>query len=291
MKIVQIIGGLGNQMFQYSLALALRRRYGNEVAVDTCFFRGYPLHNHYEIDKIFHATLPVASKREVRNAFRLLVGHYNLSRIYKHCLPCKKTEYREKQATAFNPNVLEDQRATYYDGYWQDHRYLIDVKDDILREFVWRQPLTGKNAELFQQLASGNSVSIHYRGGDYVNHPTFGGICDVDYYKRAIAQIAPCMRPGTLVAIFSNDIATCKEHLCPLLKDCQVVFVDWNQGADSHLDMRLMTACQTNIVANSSFSWWGAFLNQRKDHVVVAPKRWTRNGQTAQRCLPDWLRV
>lgn len=68
--------------------------------------------------------------------------------------------------------MLEDQRATYYDGYWQDHRYLIDVKDDILREFVWRQPLTGKNAELFQQLASGNSVSIHYRGGDYVNHPT-----------------------------------------------------------------------------------------------------------------------
>ena len=73
MKIVQIIGGLGNQMFQYSLALALRKRYGNEVAVDTCFFRGYPLHNHYEIDKIFHATLPVASKREVRNALAITI--------------------------------------------------------------------------------------------------------------------------------------------------------------------------------------------------------------------------
>lgn len=291
MKIVQIIGGLGNQMFQYSLALALRKRYGIEVAIDTSFFRGYPLHNHYEIDQVFQATLPIASKQEVRKAFRPLVGHYNLCRIYKHCLPCKKTEYREKQASAFNPNVLEDPQATYYDGYWQDFRYFIDVKDDILHEFTWRQPLSGKNAKLFQQLSNSESVSIHYRGGDYANHPTFGGICNIDYYKRAIAKIAPHTNPGTLVAIFSNDIAFCRKYICPLLKDYQVVFVDWNQGFNSHFDMRLMTACQTNIVANSSFSWWGAFLNQREANVVIAPKQWTRNGQTAQRCLPAWLRV
>lgn len=291
MKIVQIIGGLGNQMFQYALAVALRNRFEDEVKIDTSFFNGYPLHNGFELQRIFNTTIPIATKEEVRNVYHHFIGHYTLCRIYKHLFPKMKNEFREVRATEYDSNLFAEDINAYYDGYWQDYRYLYPSRLSIKKEFSWKEPLSSVNEKLYNQLLHSNSISVHVRGGDYNNHPVFGGICDLDYYKRAFKLLDKEIDDKTNIVFFSNDQEFCQKEIVPLLKAGHPIIADWNRGKDSYIDMRLMTACKTNIIANSSFSWWGAFLNENKAHKVIAPSKWTNTNQSAVRCIPDWIKI
>lgn len=276
MKIVKIIGGLGNQMWQYAFLIALRERFPlEEVYYDASFFNGYPLHNGFELDIVFNITASQASKRNIRLLYHYFVGKYLYAKLYRHYFPVLKTEIREVEANPFDPDILDREGSFYYDGYWADYRYYNKFYDKILQELSFKNELDSTNKELLNKYSSWIKCSIHIRRGDYLKDPDYIGICDENYYFRAISFVKEKYKNANVVYfIFSNDIPWCKEHLFNQISEINIEYIDWNVGSDSYKDMQLMTFCQVNIIANSSFSWWGAFLNTVPDKIVIAPEKY-----------------
>jgi len=269
MKIVKILGGLGNQMFQYAFYLSLCRRY-KVVKVETGDFDTYDLHNGLELEKIFNIKLdrvaPFMAKLYDSNnrtwAFRKLRRMMNLKHAY----------YQEPSLFKLDYNVFIDSRPMIYWGYWQNENYFKDIANVIREKFSFKEPIDKKNTETYSLIANCNSVSIHIRRGDYIGHELLGGICDLAYYQKAIDLIHNRIDHPHFF-IFSNDIDWCQENL----KVSHSTFISWNSGKESYKDMQLMALCKHNIIANSSFSWWGAWLNENPDKIVITPKVWTNN--------------
>ena len=260
MKIVNILGGVGNQMFQYAFLVALREESGIETAYDASVFKTYPLHNGFELEKLFNITAQQASKKNIRE-LSFYTSNYFWWRVFKRLLH-KKTQVFEPPHSVYTPSLLTDKRDLYYYGIWQDHRYFDSHKDTIRKEFTWKKDLDLTNRTAFDKFSTHDTVSVHIRRGDYLKEWRYKGICELDYYKKAIACVKEQFGQDNLhFAIFSNDIPWSKENIIPLLGENTYTIVDWNQGIASSNDMRLMSACRINIIANSSFSWWAAYLN------------------------------
>lgn len=286
MKIVQILGGLGNQMFQYALALVLKQKFGDDVLIDTTTFKTYPHHNGFELNRVFNISLKEADKKQIISLYHRFTSCYNIVKFYKHIMPKKQNEYREIEAEPFNENIFVDNGNNYYTGYWQDYRYFIDYSSVIKKEYTYKNLPIGKNKECFDLFKNNNFVSVHIRRGDYLSTKGFGGICNTDYYQRAIEYVKGKMT-DVKFAFFSNDIEYVNKEIVPLCKSNSIV-VNWNRGNDSYNDIRLMSACKANILANSSFSWWSAFLNIHSSPLIVAPQQW-HSYQECKRQLPDWV--
>lgn len=291
MKIVNILGGLGNQMFQYALAIALREQFKNEeVLVDTSNFRGYPLHNGYELDKIFNITIRNATFREI-----LKVGypysHYQLWRIGHRLLPKRKTMVTGFQSKDFTYKSINGLGNFYFDGYWQSDIFFRDYKQEIFSEFTFPEIIEDENKAILDDIKNHNSVSVHIRRGDYVNHPLFKNICTIEYYKNSLRKIKE-LTDVDRILIFSNDIEWCKLTFTKEFGDIHTVFVNWNSGMNSFRDMQLMSLCKHNIIANSSFSWWGAWLNQNPNKIVIAPFKWCNREANQQNYIPNsWTKI
>ena len=282
-KIVEIAGGLGNQMFQYAFALHLKNVTNEEVKIDISFFDRHRCHNGYEIDTVFGQKLRKCSDKERKE--RSYVGSEFAQKLKRKLFDIKNTQYVE-QGLPYNSNL--DYQKEYFAGYWQSEKYFHAIKDGIKDFFTFSDPQDKTNIKLLKKIKKSDSVSIHVRRGDYVNHPLYGGICDIDYYKNAIEYIRTNIE-SPVVFIFSNDMQWCKENLH--LSDAN--YIDWNQGADSFRDMQLMSECKHNIIANSSFSWWGAWLNKHSDKIVIAPSKWFNSeDMDARDIIPDgWIKT
>lgn len=291
MRIVKLLGGIGNQMWQYAFMVALRESFPEErVYYDTSFFNGYPLHNGFELDRIFNISGCQASKKDIRKVYHYLIGRYFYSRVYRHYFPVMKTEIREVEICAYQENLLHQVGDYYYDGYWADHRYYDSYRLEILREFEFKQELDYRNKELLDNLKGKPMCSIHVRRGDYLKDPDFSGICDRCYYERAIQKVKQIRGEMTFL-IFSNDLNWCRDNLSPCFGESKVVYIDWNTGKNSYRDMQLMTRCDVNIIANSSFSWWGAYLNQTDNLLVITPKKYKNVEMDFNVFLDSWQSV
>lgn len=298
MKIVNIIGGLGNQMFQYAFAVALKvHNPDEEILIDTSHFhtlffkryKGRNLHYGYEIEKILdNVIIPIATPRQVALLSRYM-PNYLLSRFLRRYLPQRKTEYLEKEDFLFDPEALTKKESLYYEGYWQAAGYFNDIRDKIKDAFRFKA-LDLENLKLVSKLQHPSSVSIHVRRGDYVTNVGFGGICDLGYYSRAIDYVLEHVE-NPIFYIFSNDLKWCEENLVPLMKGNQYYLVSHNKGSDSYKDMELMSFCHTNIIANSSFSWWGAFLNHNEKPLVICPTKWNNRCANTDIYLKSWIKV
>lgn len=289
MKIVKILGGLGNQMFQYAMYLGLKEAFPEEdVKIDISCFKGYSNHNGFELSKVFGVTPEVASFTDVM-AVAYPYWNYRLWQVGSRILPKRKTMCVESHQGRFDATVLTVAGNRYFDGYWQDERYFKHVADIVKRTFD--VPFVDdRNKKAADVIASKNTVSIHVRRGDYINHPVYRGICDKEYYRRAICKIKEVGNPEQY-CFFSNDIEWCRENLLDLIPGKQIVLVDWNKGQHSWQDMMLMRLCKYNIVSNSSFSWWGAWLNMHNDSIVIAPSRWN-NIPDNEFMLPEsWIKI
>lgn len=299
MKIVNIIGGLGNQMFQYAFALALQEKHKNEVVkIDVSHFnyvfikkyKSANLHNGFEIEKVFpKATLQHATPWDLMKV-TWYMPNYVLSRVVRKVLPTRKNEYIQKPIDifAFNEEVLNAKGNGYYEGVWQAIEYHKDIKEKLQEVFAHPQP-NEYNSRLIDEISNCNSVGIHVRRGDYLSADDFSGICDVEYYKKGIAEILSDNEQH-IFYVFSNDIQWCKEHIEPLVKGHNIVYVNGNTGKDSCWDMFLMTYCKDLIIANSSFSWWGAFLNKRVNKVVV-PYPWVKREGKIENYCKEWIKI
>ncbi|WP_343530707.1 alpha-1,2-fucosyltransferase [Pedobacter sp.] len=281
MKVVKILGGLGNQMFQYAFYLALANKYNN-VKIDISDFRNYELHNGLELENVFDIKLQKASRfiTELLDPSYRAWGYRKLRRI----LNLKNTLVVEQNFFSFDKHILNDPKSRIYWGYWQNTQYFEHVANKIRKCFMFKKPLTGKNQQIAEIISSCESVSIHIRRGDYIGHDLLGGICDLDYYKQAISVIENRVITPNFF-IFSNDIEWCEENLN--IKDAH--YISWNKNNDSYIDMQLMSLCKHNIIANSSFSWWGGWLNSNENKIIISPKKWTNNSVNTL-ALEEWIK-
>lgn len=252
-------GRLGNQMFQYAAARGLAARLGVPFALDTrrAIHKGEGvLTRVFDLDLTTPENLPPA-QHERPLAYYVWRGFGLAPKIY-----------REK-GLGYNPafNSLPD--GTYLHGYWQCERYFENIADDIRAAFVPRHPMTPQNAEMAQRIASGPSVSLHVRRGDYLALGAHG-VCDQAYYEAALAALTDGLKSPT-VYVFSDDPQWAKDNL-PL--PFEKIVVDFNGPDTDYEDLRLMSLCQHNVIANSSFSWWGAWLNSNPDKRVAGPAKW-----------------
>jgi hypothetical protein len=285
MKIVQFLGGLGNQMFQYAFYKALQNKY-KDVKVDLLSFNDYKLHNGFELDFIFNIKINKANSF-VSKLYNPKYRNWTVRKL-RRLLNLKKVYFEEKECFIYDENLLAYPSKRFYWGYWQTEKYFKHIEAEIRNDFIFKTPLNKKNELLFEKIKNTTSVAVHIRRGDYVNHPLFGDICDENYYNKAIKHIQLEVKKPTFF-IFSNDMVWCKNQLnLP-----NATYVDWNIGDDSYIDMQLMSYCKHNIIANSSFSWWAAWLNNNGNKIVIAPQMWINNVDNAViDILPtQWIKI
>lgn len=287
MKLVTLSGGLGNQMFQYAFYLSLKMHdekvylYKNKILSNAD-------HNGYELERLFRVE-EVYRGKWITN----LLVKKGIGNIMKHILfPVKVRERRIHDFSIYGDWINRTPcYGVHLVGYWQSERYFEGVLDAVRNSFTFdKQMFNERTKSCFEKMCSENAVSLHVRRGDYLlaeNVRTLGNICDKRYYQRAVGIINKKVN-NPVFYVFSDDIKWTIENV-PLPEN--TIFVDWNRGQDSWQDMFLMSSCKHNIIANSSFSWWGAWLNSNENKLVIAPALWIRNTPAPDVAPRSWVRI
>ncbi len=284
MIVTRLIGGLGNQMFQYAVGRALALRRGTELALDLSAFakpgRGTP--RQFALDA-YELPVRLASAREI---VRLKYGSAWRAKLK---LRQRATYLREGVTNVFDPAVLRAGPETYLRGYWQTEKYFLDAREQLVRDFAPR----GGSApgDLMRAIEALPSVAVHVRRGDYLTDPRARaslGACSLDYYARAGAHLRQALGEPAFF-VFSDDIAWAKANLT---LPGPTTFVSRPEIADAD-ELLLMSRCRHQVVANSSFSWWGAWLNQNPSRLVIAPRQWFRRVESnSPDLVPEsWTRL
>lgn len=297
-KIVKLNGGLGNQMFQYAFACALAKKFDIGVTLDDSWFEDVKQHKNVTIrDFILHAfnlDYEIATKEDLAQV--LPYKHRTkLQKFLWRFLKIKKYKpdtnyFIGKNAFSFDRNLFTSDDYFYYEGYFQNEKYFKHLRENFLSGFTLNTPLDEENQSVLNQIFKTNSVSIHIRRGDYITNPDVykiqGACCPGDYYKKAIKYIVKHVENPHFF-VFSDDIQWVKENF---KIDYPMTIVDFNQNK-SWFDLNLMRNCKHNIIANSSFSWWGAWLNKNPNKIVVTPKKWVLMKQRCSLILKEWVRL
>jgi len=282
---VKLIGGLGNQMFQYALYRALELK-GREVCLDdyTYFNRqSPPPHLVYHLD-IFGLKY---RKMDPDKMPAFLIDPKSLLFRVAHKYNCGLRYYFEKEESKFDSDVFLPQNANkYFEGYWQTEKYFDSFKNEIKKDFHYNGEWSQKNIEYRHSMETSESISLHIRRGDYLKHSVYTGICTEEYYKHAIEYIKGHVT-NPVFFIFSNDLEWCKSFFG---KDDNVVFVEGNDVEHSYMDMILMTYCKHHVIANSSFSWWGSWLSP-EGGITIAPSKWYQNTETPDIWCEGWIKM
>ncbi len=268
MVIVKIYGGLGNELFQYALYRKLQSL-GKEVFCDIQMLEPIRQKNWPTIDIFPNINIPVAGE-ENRKKFGDVSR--SIPARFRRKLRRKKSHvYEERKPKHFQPEVFE-MNQVYLEGYWQSERYFSDIREQLLKDFSFPSVTDRRNQELVSKMEKEISVSVHIRRGDYLegkNREIYGGVCTDTYYHNAVSYFKK-KYPDAHFYFFSNDPA----WVTGRYQGIDMTVVDWNQGINSYWDMYLMSKCNHNIIANSSFSWWGGWLNCYKNKEVIAPMFW-----------------
>ena len=295
MIVGDLFGGLGNQMFQYAFYRAISLERKIPIKFCTSNLEYYKSHNGLEINTIFDINLDIASSEDVATT----VGFFRSFLIVRKIL-------RHKLCSGFNtPSLIYEPhfhffseycqfkcRNIFMSGYWQSQKYFEKHSDAIRQDFKFSLPMNCKNLEVANLIKECISVSLHVRRGDYLkNKKTLDkhGVCSLEYYESSIKLILSEF-PRARFFAFSDDINWVKNFLMPKFKSIEIV--DFNYGKECYNDMRLMSLCNHNIISNSTFSWWGAWLNVNPNKKVIAPKQWFSDVTNCNDLIPeDWIRV
>lgn len=291
MVIVQLKGGLGNQLFQYAIGREIACRNGAELKLDvsifeTCGLRSYRL-NHFNIIEEF------ASQENIQrlNPGRSQPFAWVNSQVKRRLLPYWRQSTIIERCSTFDQDVLKAGKDTYLIGYWQSERYFVGIANLIRNEFTLKENPDGQNQRVLASIEQSNSVSIHIRRGDYVTSPEANqvhGVLGLEYYGGAVDFIASKVSQPQFF-VFSDDMAWVKLHL---KTSFPMVFVEHNDYLRDYEDLRLISHCKYHIIANSSFSWWGAWLSNFPNKIVIAPQRWFAQDEidvSSSRCPPSWV--
>lgn len=293
MIVSRLSGGLGNQLFQYATGRSLAARTGAELKLDSSWIdaRDSKAPGRYELGCF-------AVDAEVSPVWK--VGRLRASKSLRRALQAVRPSRRpflrvivEPSDLAFEPAVLAAGDNTYLVGYWQFEEYFKEHEALIRRELQFVPRLRVENARLAREIERANAVSVHVRRGDYVTserHSRMIGALTPDYYRQAVDFIAE--RVGDIrLFVFSDDPAWCAANLRFRKR---TVLVEHNSAPERAFeDLRLMSLCSHHVIANSTFSWWGAWLNPSRTKLIVAPRQWLRDPVLNRtRSLPHgWIRL
>jgi hypothetical protein len=291
MIISKLCGGIGNQMFQYATGRALSVRLGSPLLLDLSWFeemtgctpRDYEL-GAYELRADTATPRDLASFAVKEGGLlRRLTGRDN-----------RAGRRIEEPLFRYWPGFETLTGDVHLVGYWQSEKYFKEIRSTLQRDFSVARKSTGKNRELADRIGATSAVSLHVRRGDYVDREEtsrFHGTCSIEYYAKSIDYLASRVASPHLF-VFSDDPGWARDNIAA---SCPVTVVDHNDASTSHEDLRLMSLCRHHIIANSSFSWWGAWLCQNPDKILIAPERWfaneEKNGQTDDLIPEGWVRL
>jgi hypothetical protein len=275
MIISKLLGGLGNQMFQYATGYALAKNLNLPYRIDTILLSKYNRHNGYQFNEIFDYKFEIASYLELCSLLKFktyFVVNESINKVNPYTFNSKKNIFRE-----YSHNYINDfdkiNTSCYISGYWQSEKYFKKYENDLRKIFEFKNSFSKLNKLHENEILNSNSVSIHVRRGDYIsntNASKYIGICELTYYKKAIEIISNKI-DKPFYFIFSDDIEYVVNNF-NFLENYRII--NNNQGIESYNDMRLMSLCKYHIIANSSFSWWGAWLANNKNKLVIAPDKW-----------------
>jgi len=292
--IVKLMGGLGNQMFQYAAARRLAHHHGVELKLDLSFLEENTeviTRRKYELGHL-NITAAIATRAEVAEYTRK--PRHVLARILDRCTGRTESlpSYIREASFDFWPGLLEAPDNSYLDGYWQSDRYFRDIGGLLREEFQVVTAQDQWNKEMVERITGENAVSLHVRRGDYVSDKAtseFHGTCSLKYYHDAVTAVTGSL-PSPTFFVFSDDQAWVKANL-GLPKG--TVYMDHNPPDKGCEDLRLMKLCRHFIIANSSFSWWGAWLGNAPEKMVIAPRNWFNSpGMNTDDLLPvSWCRL
>jgi len=292
MIITRLIGGLGNQMFQYAAGRQIAMNNNTELKLDISKYndqagitpRKYML-------SVFNIQASIATRQEIE-LFKI-----NSEDIIQLCwnkikLTLQRRHYIQQNKLYSTHKFLAIPDNSYLEGYWGSEKYFKNIEEIIYKEFTLKNKPDAANRKMIARIKSCNSTSIHIRRGDYVfdeKTNKYHGVCDLGYYFKAIDLLAKKVNNPHFF-IFSDDPDWCKKNI---QLNYPLVYVTHNLEKSDHIDMHLMSACKHNIIANSSFSWWGAWLNQNPQKIVIAPKYWFKDKSISTKYLipESWKRL
>ncbi len=270
MIIVKIIGGLGNQMFQYAMGRCIAIRNSTELKLDISAFDFYKLHK-YGLNKL-NIIENLATVKETEK-FLKTEKKYGFNWLVNIGIPYYKRAYIREKSIRYDPDLMNVKNNVYLDGYWQSEKYFKNIENIVREEFKIIDDYDRINTEMANKILESNAVSIHIRRGDYISDlktNAIHGTCSLDYYNKAIEDIQLFIDDPHFF-IFSNDPQWVKKNF---LNPQMMTLVDINGPEKGHQDLRLMSLCKHHIIANSTFSWWGAWLGINKFKRVYYPKKW-----------------
>jgi len=270
MIVIRLKGGLGNQLFQYALGRSLSLAKNTALQLDTSSFKIDTLRE-YRLGS-FNITASASDKLPFF-ATDGKAKHFNTVIQSIRGLFFKPYQIVKEKNFSFDPSILQCSDHAYLDGFWQSEQYFAPFAQLIREDLTLKIPLQGNLKELAAQITSANAVSLHVRRGDYVSNPTttaYHGVCSPQWYGEAAKIIEEKVKKPTFF-VFSDDYEWAKENLH---FNSPAVFIPPSPDGQECNDMHVMSLCKHHIIANSSFSWWGAWLNPSPSKIVIAPKNW-----------------
>ncbi len=291
MIVIRLTGGLGNQLFQYAAAKALAIRNDEVLVLDigTYFRESLP---ELEVSRDFELYNFIGINDEVTHKVE---SFNNLSKIFKFIqknIPFKIKRYYKETSYNFNPNFFKLKKNIFLEGAWQSEKYFIEFKDILQENLVLKTNVIERVVDLAEKIKRQESVSVHVRRGDYLRKKIileWHGVLELDYYQKAL-EIILKNNSSTKIYYFSDDIEWVENNLLPIYSGTIVS----NKLSKNHFeDFHLMSSCKNNIVANSSFSWWAAWLNRNKSKIVIAPQKWFRTNKVdIKDLIPNsWIKI
>lgn len=286
--IVESAGRMANQMFCWAFAKSLSKKSGLDFLIDDSI--NTPQFSHFEcFDKYKkHQVKKCPFKRFLRTILPIAPIRKGFSKAH-----FDMPHVKEENGTflKFHPEFMETKEPTYFSGFYQTEKYFKDFREELLKDFTLKGKLNKKNQEILDKINSTESVSIHFRRGDYTKkkfQKTFGTMSN-EYYTNAIKTIEEKTGKKLTLFVFSDDIKWVKNNV---KFNFETVYVDVNNDKQGYFDLELMKHCKHNVIANSSFSWWGAWLNENPNKIVIAPSRWVTYLDSNYDIIPEnWITI
>lgn len=304
---MRLVGGLGNQMFQYAMASSVARRAGEILKLDLSWIR--QMEKKLSADDIYGLGIfsfdeKFSTLNEVQKFLPSGKFSAKIYRAVNRRMPFSWRRVLEEGGMGWHPQIMEIRRSVYfYMGYWQSEKYFSDFIQEIRKDFTFREEVRQSIEErrpIVEKIRKSDAVSLHIRRGDYAQNPALGEIFlsfTMQYYLDAARYISERVKTPVFF-IFSDDIPWAKENLqlpyevCYIDDNIQTNEREIGHKSKGYEDMYLMTQCQHNIIANSSFSWWGAWLNHNPNKIVVAPKKWCNGSFNYADIVPEqWVKL
>jgi hypothetical protein len=283
MKVIKVVGGLGSQMMAYALYLSLKENRKEKIYMDLSSYSSYEQHNGCEIYDLFHL-----DKTDCK-FFNVLNSRSIISKLARKIVFNRLTVSAQDSKYNYNPMVLTKSGFAIYEQCWTSWKYFSGIEEIVRNAFRFPTISDTQNSKVLNLINQTTSVSIHVRRGDYLSSPSLSNLAPCSYYEQAISYIEQHVE-NPVFFIFSDDVKWCKDNL----NLTNAHFIDWNIGRESFKDIQLMSYCKHNIIPNSSFSWWGAYLNNNANKIVICPERWANsssNVELADMNMDSWVVV